>query len=188
VKLRNIIILLTIFALLGGYVYFFELGERPEEKPKAVKIWDISSEDVVSVSVSGEEGKALLIREGNGPWLIKEPIEEEADQTRVKGIVNRLGGLTAKRIVLEKAEDLSIFGLEEPELEVRVRLSDGREEVLLIGDKNPQKIAYYAQRLGEERIYLIYSGIVDDLKRLITEPPKKPTPTPTRKPTPSPAE
>jgi len=35
------------------------------------------------------------------------------------------------------------------------------------------------QEKGEENVYLVYASTVDDLKRLITDPPKKPTPTPT---------
>jgi hypothetical protein len=47
---------------------------------------------------------------------------------------------------------------------------------------DPKGSAYCAEK-DDENVYLAYASIVDDLKRLITEPPKKPTPTPTFTPT-----
>ncbi|MFB0535160.1 MAG: DUF4340 domain-containing protein [Anaerolineae bacterium] len=184
-KLRNTLILVVIFALLAGYVYFFEMkkaeeGEQ-EEGPKTTHVFDLVADDVVELTVKGPEGTTRLSREGQ-PWKIEEPIQEEADDVRINSLVNRLARLTASRTLTETG-DLATYGLAEPQLTAELETKDNQVETLLAGDKNPQGSSYYVQKEGDENVYLVYANTVDDLKRLITELPRKPTPTPTFTPT-----
>jgi hypothetical protein len=185
VKLRHTLILVVVFALLAGYVYFFEIktekGEEKEE-PKTTQVFDLVADDVVELTVKGSEGTARLSRVEGQPWQIEEPIQEEADDVRVTSLVNRLAKLTASRTLTETG-DLATYGLAESQLTAKLETKNNQVETLSAGDKNPQGSSYYVQKKGDENIYLVYASIVDDLKRLITEPPKKPTPTPTFTPT-----
>ena len=55
-KLRHTLILVVVFALLAGYVYFFEIktekGEEKEE-PKTTQVFDLVADDVVELTVKG---------------------------------------------------------------------------------------------------------------------------------------
>lgn len=181
-KVRNTLILVVVFALLAGYVYFFEIkkieeGEE-EEGPKTTQVFDLVADDVVELTVKGPEGIARLRHVEGQPWQIEEPIQEEADDVRVTSLVNRLATLTASRTLTETGS-LATYGLAEPQLTAELKTRDNQLEALLAGDKNPQGSSYYVQKEGDENVYLVYASTIDDLKRLITEPPKKPTPTPT---------
>jgi len=186
VKLRNTLILVVIFALLAGYVYFFEMKKTEEgegeEEPKTTQVFDLVADDVVELTVKGSEGTTRLSRVEGQPWQIEEPIQEEADDVRINSLVNRLARLTASRTLTETG-DLATYGLAEPQLTAELKTRDNQVETLLAGDKNPQGSSYYVQKKGDENVYLVYASAVDDLRRLITEPPKKPTPTPTFTPT-----
>jgi len=63
-------------------------------------------------------------------------------------------------------------------------LSEGGEQVLQVGEQNPQRTAYYVQHQSDPAIYLVGSFTIEELKRLVSEPPRKPTPTPTATSTP----
>ncbi len=184
-KLRNTLILVVIFALLAGYVYFFEMKRAEEgegEEPKTTQVFDLVAEDIVELTVKGPEGTTRLSRVEGQAWQIEEPIQEEADDVRINSLVNRLAKLTAGRTLTETS-DLAAYGLAEPQLTAELKTKDNQVETLLAGDKNPQGSSYYVQKKGDDNIYLVYVSTIDDLKRLITEPPKKPTPTPTFTPT-----
>ena len=187
-KARNTLILVAIFALLAGYVYFVEMRKEEEIEEKPLTIFDLATEEVESLEVRDnvEPSVVRLVKDKEGNWRIEEPFSEEADQVRVEGLVGRVAKMSASRVVTETAADLAPFGLAEPPLTVRVGLA-GEEGILQVGDKNPRGSAYYVQREGDEAVYLVYAGLIDDLKRLITEPPKKPTPTPTATIAPTPA-
>ena len=190
-KWRNTILVLIVFALLAGYVYFFEMRKKepettPEEEEKIV--FQIPQDDVVELIVESDEGKRTrLVKEGEEPWKMVEPAEEEADTRRVDAMVFRFVRLKANGFFTATAESLADYGLGVPKLTAKAVLKDKSEKALLVGNKTPNKANYYMMKKDVlDRIYLVESTFGDDLWRLITEPPKKPTPTPTATITPTP--
>lgn len=188
-KWRNTIILIVIFALLGGYVYFFEIrkGESEVETESDERtIFDLPREEVVGLVVQSEEGTTRLTKEGDQPWQMEEPTQEEADDERVDNMVFRITRLKASRVLTETMGELADYGLDKPQITATVKLKDDNEEVLLVGDETPNKAKHYIQKKGDPSVYLVVTNFANDLKRLVTEPPKKPTPTPTATITPTP--
>jgi len=185
-KLRGTLILVAILALLGAYVYFFELRKPPAEKPSStVIVLNIPAEDVTGIEVKSEDGESVIAREPGGEWRVLKPEEKEADQTRVNQVLKRLGPLKATRVLTDSV-DLAAFGLSEPRARITLKLRDGSERRLLVGEKNPAGTAYYVQVEGQKEVYLAYVSPINELKRLVTEPPYKPTPTPAPTFTPTP--
>jgi len=180
-RFRNTLIVLLILAALATYVYFVEIrGGREEATPTpsaAAVVWDLDVASVVDLTVEGTEGHVHLSRPPGGLWQMKEPTEEEADDDRINSQLTAVAKLTATRVITGVSE-LADFGLATPAWQITLGLQDGSSESLLVGDKNPQKTAFYAQRPGEEGIYLLPAYKLDNLIRLATELPYKPTPTP----------
>jgi len=177
---RNTALLLVIFALLAGYVYFFELKREEPPKFQFVQVLELEKDQIKSLEVQDNEGgKAVKVVKGeDGVWRMEKPFSAEADQNRLEGLIGRVAQLRASRMFTEEL-NLADFGLAEPAYTVRIGLADGSEYVLQVGDENPQGSGYYLRKEGEEGLYLVYLGTINDLKRLITRPPEKPTPTPT---------
>ncbi|MFQ6057702.1 MAG: DUF4340 domain-containing protein [Anaerolineae bacterium] len=194
-KLRNTLILLAIFVILLGYVYFAEIRPGParEEPATKVPILTVSVGDIESLTVRDNKGDktARIVKDEGGTWRIEQPSPDEADQTRVERLIKQVAELTARRMVAQQGEDLTPFGLAEPLFTARIGLKGGEEEVLHIGEQNPQRSAYYVQRGGQGPVYLVEGYVINQLKGLITNPPVKPTPTrtptPEVTPTPTPA-
>jgi hypothetical protein len=183
-KLRNTLILIAILALLGGYVYFFELRKEsePSDDGGFVTVLNLDATQIVGITVNKTEDGATTMarvrREAGQGWQIVEPAQEAADDVRVDNLAGLLARLQATRKIEESASDLSLYGLKEPAFEIVVTLQDGGEQILAIGEMNPTKSGYYGQRKGDPAVYLLPISPASDLEDWLLAPPKLPTPTP----------
>jgi hypothetical protein len=140
-------------------------------------------QSLVRLSVFKGQQSVAVEREAGAPWKLL-PTGEPADRVRLSGLTLRLSTLRASRRIPE-AGDLTSFGLSNPSTRVELKLVDGTEHRLAIGEKAPAEAGIYAQKAGDAAVYVISSVTVQDLERLLTEPPREP-PTPTPLPHPSP--
>lgn len=186
-NVRTTLILLVLLALLGGYVYFFEIkgegGQEATPTPTSVQVLDLEEDQVTGLVVSGPEGTTRLRREVGGQWQMEEPAQEPADDIRVGAISDTLAKLSATRALTE-VTDLEPFGLASPSWTVEIALADGQTHRLQIGEKNPAGGYYYIKKEGEPAIYMVFASTIQGLQRLVTNPPYQPTPTPTATPAP----
>ncbi len=185
-KWRNTLILIVVCAVLGGYVYFFEMKKEPEtttETTTALTIFDVADGDIIQLAVQSEEGRTRVTRSEDGEsWQMEEPTQEEADKGRLDSLALRIASLKASRALTDTAEALADYGLASPQITATIKLKSEEETSLFIGDQTPNKSSYYLQKEGDQTVYIVVSSLGNDLKRLITEPPEKPTPTPTAMP------
>ena len=186
-RFRTTGVLLVIFVVLAGYVFFFERNKKPAETPTDKSTWilTLAQEDVQQLAVTDQGTTAIVARGGDNLWYVGGVGGQEADATRVDTLIASLVDLKSARTLTQTTESLAAFGLEPPAITVTVGLSGTQQEVLFVGDKNPQGSQYYMQHKGQTPIYLVYSAVVDDLKGLVSNPPYKPTATPAPEATPS---
>ena len=177
-KFRNTAILLVILAILAGVAVWETrrgpAGESPQEKAKLV--FTLGRDDVGELEVKDGDQAVYLARGGIGDWFIGAIGGPPADTARVNSLLDSLVNLKSTRLITDTSVGLAAFGLDNPPVQVRLGLAEGKKEVLLIGNKNPQGTSYYAQRQGGPNVYLVGTSLVDDLKKLVSEPPYKPTP------------
>jgi len=173
--------MLLVLVALMAYVLTFE--RRPQDPNDAPG--QASKENILSVEKSAIQALSL---DQNAPalslnlnkldeqWVLENG--QSADQSRMDMLLTRLSPWQAADVLIAdlKAEPIeaSEFGLEPPELILRVTTSE-RTETLKIGAKTPTSSGYYALKEGDSRLYLVHVNVPEDLKRLLTEPPV-PTP------------
>jgi len=191
VRPRNTLILLAVLALLGSFVYFAEIrGQKgpPEEPP----FMEFAVPEVLRFEVQTlEDQRTVATRRANASqWEMEEPYRAEGDSARLEGALVSLSTAKPRRVLTETAASFIPFGLDHPWLTVEVRLQDGSGQSLEVGDQTPTQASYYARRGGEQAVLLVESATVDQLNRLVTTPPEKPTPvsTPVSTDTPAPPE
>lgn len=189
---RNLVLLLAVLAVLGGYVYFAEIRRgQPstgEVSAESEKLWTIEAEDVIRLQVEQPvtaNAVRLTYYEESG-WRCEEPPLEATDQDRVQQVVSQLTTIRVNRVLSETTAPLSVFGLAAPSYVIRLMPQEGAEQVLHIGDQNPQGTSYYAQIEGQQPIYLLPTYAIDQALDLLDSPPEAPTPTPTSIVTPEP--
>lgn len=154
-------VLAVLLLLLIGYLVYVEL---PREKGKAAadekgkKIFDVRETDLTRLTLTSSRGEVSLEKTADGTWKIVRPVMTPADDGAVATIVARLTDLELTRVVEEKPQDLSSYGLAEPEIQVSMTTKD-REERLLIGSEGPISSTLYLKKGGEERVLLSDLGI-----------------------------
>lgn len=178
-RLRNTLILLIVLALLGAFVYFGELGGRKTSSKKPL-VMNFTVSDVVRFEVEKRGIQRMVAtRQGQSEWSMEEPYQAEGDSARLESALRELSTWRPNRVLTETAASLALFGLDNPQLTVEVELQNGSKQSLEIGDQTPTQTFHYARRDGERKVLLIGSAMVEQLNRLVTEPPEKPTPVPT---------
>jgi hypothetical protein len=187
---RNTLILLVILAALATYTYFGEIqkgtGQGTATPGSEPAVFNLSDQDVLGLKVTAADGKSVeLKREAGKPWTMVVPASQAVDDTRVNSLVGELAQLKASR-ALTQTGSLAEYGLVTGTVTANITLTGSVTHTLLVGETNPSGSSYYALADGKQSpIYLIYSSNIDELQRLVTEPPYPPTPTPTTLPSPT---
>jgi len=172
--------LVGIAALLAAYIFLVEAKREPPPEegalPTPAPLWEFEGGDLLEIAVTQGEQATAVEREGN-EWRMTAPEEGEADGGRLSGLAYLVAAMQSTR-ALADVDDLSAYGLAEPEVRATLVLSDGTTINLNIGAENPRHTARYVQVEGDSLIYLVNIGDVDGLLRLIDEPPYPPAPVP----------
>ncbi len=186
---RITLIVVALFALLFGYVYFVELNKTPEQlgTPTPVpqpQVFQFNANDVKSIEVRDLRAPRVtkLTRTETG-WTIESPVQKAADSPIVDSTVGQLTSLQATR-VLTNVTDLAPYGFVTATLEARLIMSNTTPYALTIGSKTPDGSGYYAVYTGDKsKVFIVSSGTVTTLTGWLDTPPVEPTPTPPVSPT-----
>ena len=100
-----------------------------------------------------------------GRWSLLKPVAGPAQKTQLDGLLSTLSGLRAKDFVSEQKNDADMkrFGLDKPDFEVTVSLTEtGRDEVFIVrkrGDK------VYATTASSNKIIQVEEQLLADLEK-----------------------
>src|SRR5690606_11405568 len=132
---------------------------------------DFRSKDVLKFSRSDIDRIELLQREEKvilekreGKWHLLEPVQDRASESAVSSLLSTLETARAQEFVAEEPEDLSEFGLNEPDIRVRLRNStDGTWAVLEIGDKREDN--YLARDLQRSPVFTVTNSVYESVTK-----------------------
>jgi hypothetical protein len=159
----------------------------PATPDPSLELWAVEEAQIQTVTVERGGQTAGVERDGEGWKLI--PSGQPADRLRVNSLVFRLSTVRATYRVPNPTSDAE-FGLNAPQLTARIALANGQSLGLTVGAKAVAETGTYARKDGDPAVYLVSNALVQDLERLVTEPPIPPSPTPPPSPaadvTPSP--
>ncbi len=126
--------------------------------------------EVVRVEIDGPDIDATVERQpdpGDGitRWALSEPIEASADTDTVSALVRRLRTGNALAFPTDEPTDeqLDEFGLNAPEITLRLWTGDSAAHTLQIGGPAEDPTGRYARRLGSDAIMIIADNLVDEL-------------------------
>ena len=177
---RNTAILVAVFALLGGYVYFVEMAKPPVDltaQDKDKYVFTLGVDDLTALEIKDGDKSVFLVKDAVGTWFVGGLGSALADPGQLDTVLSGLTDLRASRVITDLSAGLAAYGLETPLVEANVQVTGDKTESLLVGDKAPQGASYYAQRKGVQAIYLVPDYLVIGLKGLVASPPYLLTPT-----------
>jgi hypothetical protein len=175
------IVLVIFLALVGLLVYLNQRAPAAEEAETTPTetVEYLFSETAglpTSIAVEAKTGERVAIeRNEAGEWVLKQPIETEADQGPAEAAASQLSAL---RILSRPEVAPADAGLVDPSYVMTVKLTGGTEEVVRIGDLTPTGSGYYTNINGSEEVLILDQAGLDALLTLVKSPPYVETPTP----------
>lgn len=171
---RNTLILLIIFAILGGSYFIFFKGkkftEETEKQKDISETYAIRHDNIkkIRLSFKNESLKPYLIAKDNDDkWRITEPIKALADEDKVDDLLDDLLNKKIKRRLPE--DDLAKFGLDVPTVQIELwTTGEEPDKTFRIGNET---IGYsvYAKEKSDADVITIESSALTDFDKSYTD-------------------
>lgn len=180
---RSTWIVLVIFLALAGLMYYLNQNkpattEETEATPVPPVEYLITEDDGLptSIEISSKTGDDVsIVRNEAGEWVLKQPIEAEANQGSAEAAASQL---TSLRIVSRPEVAPADAGLVQPSYRMTIKLTGGKVKTVRIGDLTPTESGYYTSVDESDDILIVSKTGLDSLLMLVTSPPYVNTPTP----------
>lgn len=154
-KFKGTLGLAAAFIVLVLYYFLIDVPtekRNKEEQARAEKVLLFEADDVESFSIVSENASISLQRTGSETWKMTEPVEAPGDSATASTYLSFLKQLRFIRVVEEVSNDLAVFGLESPSLQISLSLKNGKKQGLRVGDDHPMGNKIYLARTGENRV------------------------------------
>jgi hypothetical protein len=159
---RSTLILLLVAAALGAFVYFYEIKggkEREEKEERAKQAFQFKQEDIAEISLT-REGETIAFQKRDNDWVITQPVNTKADQSAVNSIVSSVASATVDRKLSASQDKLKTFGLENPKISLTIKLKDGQQHQVRLGDKDFSGSSVYALVDKSSDVALLSSSVL----------------------------
>ena len=169
-RTRTALIYLTLFLVLAGYFYYFEVvGRRAhiEQEEAARHLFQVDKAQITALQLDKGEATPIYLTK-NGHWQIAEPINTRGDELAVASLLTALESLKMEREVEAAAQDLQPYGLDQPMLHLSF-LADGSRHQLRLGAKAVVGNQYYASSDQENRVVLIAGAQLQSFDKSLSD-------------------
>jgi hypothetical protein len=178
-KIRYILILLAVLAVLGGVFYIFGRPETPSNTKTQEYVWLIEADDInhVELRLPRENASQKFIKisqDDKFPWFFDDANRTMVDVARWSGGVPLLlSGPAADRKVTDNATQtqLSSFGLNQPRMEIILQLSDRTILNIAVGDLTPDGTRNYVRAPNSNIVATVDASWYALLAGLVKNPP-----------------
>ena len=168
----SLILIIALSWAAVGVTWFVKNPPETSSDPKPPYFYTLPSSDITRIEISVDgESVSWHLREEPRSWFFDEPEGIPVNLRRWGGITTLLGGPQTQRRLTDEIGDPAEFGLDDPNLSVRMTLRDGSLVGLDMGDLSPDGRGHYARLHGFPQLVMVDSSWGDVLVRLVREPP-----------------
>lgn len=161
------LILLVVAIALGVAVYFFDWKRSQNEKPSvdtskpafSVDVSNITSFTIAHPSQTGDV--PVRFEKRNGNWWISQPIDTQADQSTVDGIVDQLAEDRVSQTEPGTEDRRKAYGLDPGQALIEFEVQNGGKHTLLIGNQDFSGDSVYTIIDGAQSVALLPAVIGD---------------------------
>jgi Domain of unknown function (DUF4340) len=165
---RNTLALAVLFLALAGYLYFFEVP-RHQNATAAKKLVQFKPDDVTAVTLTYPD-KEIALKKTAGSWRIEKPMDVDADQMAVSNLIRAVADAEVKRTLEGEAKTPDVYGLDKPEVVVKLTLADGKTlPAIRVGKAAPVGFSAYAALEGSSEVKLVPSVFQTGMKREVKD-------------------
>jgi len=166
-RFRNTLLLILVLAGLGAYVFYVE---RPavEKEAKKEKLVDFQTDDITEIVLTYPDREVMLSKAG-GSWKVTKPVEADADEATVKGLLSMLNTAEVKKGLDGEVKELATYGLEKPNTMIAMKAGDKALPVVKIGEAAPIGGSAYALRGDDKKILLTSSSVRSGVEKTLKD-------------------
>jgi hypothetical protein len=171
-RFRGTLVLVLICAALGSYVYFYEIkgGEQREKKKQETdRLWKVESAGIQQIDLITPQEHITAVRKGDKEWKITAPRAVDADADELNRIASSAAEITRESVLETNAKGLARFGLEPPQLTLRIKTKDGKEYEVRYGENNPTGNSTYATMPGSNEVLLVASYTASSFRKKLDD-------------------
>lgn len=171
-KVKMIIVFGIIVVLLAAAIVVLKLTDKTDEEiddtnkassstaSASQLLYDKNPSDISMITITNDAGTYQIERFGEGDisvWTVVELIQVPTSYTVINTILEKSASMTMQQLVMENAEDISIYGLTNPRATVKVEFTDTNNTVkeILIGNETPSYGKTYFCFKGETTVYTV---------------------------------
>lgn len=162
-----LLILVLILAIVAFVVVLKMPSDEEVEESATFTITDLDAEAVNKLTFTNATGTYTFTKKDD-VWCYEGDKTLDIDEAAVQNMVNKVATLTSENCI-EQVEDLSLYGLDEPE--ITILISDGTTSyTLLIGDYNDITYTQYlCLASNQETVYTTTSSNISSFENGIDE-------------------
>jgi len=170
-KTRNLVILAAIVIAFAAYVFLFERHRPTSDESAAATekvLLDFERDDVAGIVIDRAAIRVRLEKVGE-EWRLREPLDFPADTSVVSSTLGSLTNLTADRRLAADETNPADYGLEQPGILVTLRMADGSERIIAVGDELPLGSKRALRVDGREEVTIAAGWFTSDLERKVDD-------------------
>ncbi len=160
-RIQLIVLVVILLGFVGGYFglkTYNKNAEAKESEPKYTAL-SLTDDDVITkLYVKNVNGEFELVKKDDDTWNLSSDETIDIDEDKIKTKINSLKTITSDQVV-DGAENLADYGLDDPAITIKMTLADGTEHTLKIGDYNQTASAYYMTIDDISTIYTVSSTL-----------------------------
>ncbi len=162
---KKILPLLLLLALLAVAILYVDRSAKGKPAVEGTLI-DMPADSVARIEIRNPEGRFVFSRR-DGRWYLEEPLAAKADKVALESILDNFCALKYDRLVAENARGLKDFGLDAPEIELKLvaRGAARPAATLLLGTKNGLDDSSYAMLAAGGKVVSIAAYKRNDLEK-----------------------
>jgi len=169
-NLRSTILLAIVTALVGAFVYFYEIrgasDRDSEEERKELLFADVSPDDIDWIELFTSDGQDARIEREGESWSLVSPLSYKADSVASDGLTRAVATLKFGR-QFTNPETLETYGLNKSP-SVRFGFK-GQEYAFTVGDETPLGDSTYLSSEGGQKVFSAKTFEVSPFEKSLNE-------------------
>ena len=144
---------------------------RPVLFYRSRSMLNIVPDDIVGIELDrlGETNDYVNLINNGIEWILNKPYSHPADKKNMEDFTKALSDTRKNTLVAEHADDLSIYGLDNPKIILTTHLKYGmNSKMIMVGDKLTERgktHLHYAKQFDKDLVFTIENSIVNNLSR-----------------------
>ena len=171
-KLSSTSLLLFLLLGLGSWYFIYEKTIRVEKKKNeeiSSKLISYNPEEIQELEIIYPDSPAIFLKRAGDKWLITSPVEDEADSSSITSLVTSLTNAKEERIIEEAPSQLEPFGLDKPQLTLKISKDAASQEVLKFGSQTQVGFGVYIQSASKSKIIKTSKALLTAFQKSLFE-------------------